>query len=82
MPDDAQNLSGLQKAAILLVTLGVDRSSSVLQNLAEVELERVLLALSDVGTVSIDSRRGVMQEAHDLALAMARRAWLYALPGG
>jgi flagellar motor switch protein FliG len=69
MPDDAQNLSGLQKAAILLVTLGVDRSSSVLQNLAEVELERVLLALSDVGTVSIDSRRGVMQEAHDLAMA-------------
>jgi len=67
MPDG--NLTGLQKAAILLVTLGVDRSSAVLQNLAEGELERVLLALSEAGTVPLDIRRAVLHEANDLVLA-------------
>jgi flagellar motor switch protein FliG len=63
------NLTGLQKAAILLVTLGVDRSSAVLQNLAEGELERVLLALSEVGTVQLDLRRSILYEANELLLA-------------
>jgi flagellar motor switch protein FliG len=63
------NLTGLQKAAILLVTLGVDRSSSVLQNLAEGELERVLLALSEAGTVPYDLRRSILYEANELLLA-------------
>ena len=63
------NLTGLQKAAILLVTLGVDRSSAVLQNLAEGELERVLLALSEAGTVPLDVRRAVLSETNDLVMA-------------
>jgi len=63
------NLTGLQKAAILLVTLGVDRSSAVLQNLAEGELERVLLALSEAGTVPLDVRRAVLAETNDLVMA-------------
>ena len=67
MPDGM--LTGLQKAAILLVTLGVDRSSAVLQNLAEGELERVLLALSEAGTVPLDVRRAVLSETNDLLMA-------------
>ena len=63
------NLTGLQKAAILLVTLGVDRSSSVLQNLAEGELERVLLALSEAGSVPLDTRRTILHETNDLLMA-------------
>jgi flagellar motor switch protein FliG len=63
------SMTGLQKAAILLVTLGVDRSSSVLQNLAEGELERVLLALSEAGTVPFEVRRSIMYEANELLLA-------------
>lgn len=62
-------LNGIQKAAILLVTLGVDVSSSVLQNLGEAELERVLLALSEVGSVGWDVRRTVLQETQELAVA-------------
>src|SRR3972149_2842413 len=63
--------TGLQKSAALLVTLGVERSSSVLQNLGEAELERVLLALSEAGTLSADARRAVVQEAQSLAMAGA-----------
>ena len=62
-------MSGLQKAAALLVTLGVDRSSGVLQNLSEVDLERVLLAISEAGTVPADTRYGVLREAHELVVA-------------
>ncbi|MBL8056033.1 MAG: flagellar motor switch protein FliG [Anaerolineales bacterium] len=61
-------LTGLQKAATLLVTLGVDRSSAVLQNLGEVDLERVLLAISEVGAVPVDVRYTVLHEAHELTL--------------
>lgn len=61
-------LTGLQKAATLLVTLGVDRSSAVLQNLGEVDLERVLLAISEAGAVPVDVRYSVLHEAHELTL--------------
>jgi flagellar motor switch protein FliG len=62
------HLTGLQKAATLLVTLGVDRSSTVLQNLSEVDLERVLLAISEAGAVPLDLRYSVLHEAHELSL--------------
>jgi flagellar motor switch protein FliG len=65
------SLTGLQKAAALLVTLGVDRSSAVLQNLGEVDLERVLLAISEAGTVPYDQRYSVLYEAHELSLVGA-----------
>ena len=38
--------SGIEKATALLLSLGVDLSSKVLQYLGEGEIERVLLALS------------------------------------
>jgi flagellar motor switch protein FliG len=68
-PANTGQLSGLQKAAAFLVTLGVDRSSAVLQNLGEVELERVLLAISEAGTVPATTRYGVLREAHELIVA-------------
>jgi len=60
---------GLHKAATLLLCLGVDRSSKVLQYLGESDLERVLLAVSEVGTVTHDVRAEVMQEAAELSMA-------------
>ncbi|PWH19900.1 MAG: flagellar motor switch protein FliG, partial [Anaerolineae bacterium] len=61
--------SGLYKAAVLLLCLGVERSSKILQYLGESELERVLMAVSEIGTVSQETRAEIMQEA--LALSMA-----------
>lgn len=65
----AVGLTGLQKAATLLVSLGVERSSAVLQHLGENELERVLLSLSEVGAVRAEVRWQVLQEAQALAQA-------------
>lgn len=70
-PAQPASPTGLQKAAALLVTLGVDRSSSVLQNLGEVDLERVLLAISEAGAVPAGTRYGVLREAHELVAAGA-----------
>lgn len=61
--------SGLFKAAVLMLCLGVERSSKVLQYLGESELERVLMAVSEIGTISQETRADIMQEA--LALSMA-----------
>jgi len=66
---EPDQLTGLQKAATLLACLGVEQSSAVLQNLGENELERVLIALSEVGAVSPRSRLTVLTETHELALA-------------
>ena len=63
--------SGLYKAAVLLLCLGVERSSKVLQYLGESELERVLMAVSEIGTVSQETRAEVMQEAVALSMASA-----------
>ncbi len=65
------NNPGLFKAAVLLLCLGVENSSRVLQYLGESELERVLLAVSEVGSVGHDTRRQVMEEAYKLSMSAA-----------
>lgn len=62
---------GLRKAATLLLCLGVENSSRILQYLGESELERVLLAVSEIGTVANESRYQVMDEAYTLTMATA-----------
>jgi flagellar motor switch protein FliG len=61
--------TGLYKAAVLLLCLGVERSSGVLQYLGESELERVLMAVSDLGSVSNDLRAEILEEAYTLTSA-------------
>ena len=60
---------GLQKAAALLMSIGVENSSTVLQHLSESEIERVLLAISSGGPVAMDLRRDAMNEAMAMSKA-------------
>lgn len=59
--------SGIEKATALLLSLGVDLSSKVLQYLGEGEIEQVLLALSKGSNIPPDTRREVLLEAYDLS---------------
>jgi flagellar motor switch protein FliG len=59
--------SGIEKASALLLSLGVDLSSKVLQYLGESEIERVLLALSKSSSVSPETRHDALQEAMELS---------------
>jgi flagellar motor switch protein FliG len=61
--------TGLEKASALLLSLGVDLSSKVLQYLGESDLERVMLGLSQAGTVPVELRRDVLTEAYGMSIA-------------
>ena len=60
-------ISGLDKASALLLGLGVDLSSKVLQYLTEGEIEQVLMVLGKSGTVAPDVRRIALREAVELS---------------
>ena len=60
-------VSGLQKAAALLLSVGIDYSSAVLQFLNEDELERVLLACSEANPIPARVREEVLKETCELA---------------
>lgn len=60
------SLNGEQKAAILLASLGVEHSAEVLKYVAEEHLEKVMLAVSGLGTLHADIRYGVLEEAAEL----------------
>jgi flagellar motor switch protein FliG len=69
MTETAFTPTGIEKASALLLTLGVDLSSKVLQYLGEAEIERVLLALSKANAVPTDVRRTILEEAYTLSTA-------------
>jgi flagellar motor switch protein FliG len=66
--DNAINSSGIEKASALLLGLGVELSSKVMQFLSEGEIERVLLALSQVGNVRAEVRHTAIEEACEMAM--------------
>ena len=71
MAEAATNLRGIDKASALLLSLGVELSSNVLQYLSEGEIERVLLELGQVGPVNPEIRHIALMEAYDFAMADA-----------
>lgn len=62
-------LSGKQKAAILLISLGPDVSASVYKHLSEEEIERLTLEISGVRKVDSSEKENVLEEFHNIALA-------------
>ncbi len=66
---DLKIMTGAQKAAALLLSLGVERSSQVLQHLGEDEMERAMLAISRAKMVSIDDRRNALREVYSLSMS-------------
>ncbi len=62
-------ITGLDKASALLLGLGVDLSSKVLQFLTEGEIERVLLALGQTGHIPPETRHIAMEEAMEFSMA-------------
>ncbi|WP_046175057.1 flagellar motor switch protein FliG [Domibacillus indicus] len=64
-----KKLTGKQKAAILLISLGPDSSASVYKHLSEEEIERLTLEISGVKKVDTDIKEEVFEEFHNIALA-------------
>ena len=62
-------ISGTEKASALLLGLGVDLSSRVLQYMNEGEIEQVLLALGKGGPIDAGVRHEALKEACDLSMS-------------
>lgn len=67
--DNKGELTGKQKAAILLISLGPDVSASVYKHLSEEEIEKLTLEISGVKKVDSNSKEGILEEFHQIALA-------------
>ncbi|GAA5415102.1 flagellar motor switch protein FliG [Paraliobacillus ryukyuensis] len=69
MAGRAQKLTGKQKAAILLISLGPDVSAQVYKHLTEEEIEKLTLEISSVQKVESDQKENILEEFHQIALA-------------
>lgn len=66
---DQKVLTGKQKAAILLISLGPDVSASIYKHLSEEEIEKLTLEISSVKKVDSAAKEEIVEEFHNIALA-------------
>ncbi|WP_285891117.1 flagellar motor switch protein FliG [Paenibacillus pasadenensis] len=64
-----QTLTGRQKAAILLITLGPEVSAQIFKNLREEEIEQLTLEIANVRKVDSSERDSIMSEFYQICLA-------------
>lgn len=69
MATPVPKLSGEQKAAILLISLGPEISSEVFKELKEEAVEQVALQIANMKRVSPAERDSVMEECYQLSMA-------------
>ncbi len=72
-----QDLTGKQKAAILLLSLGIDVSARVMKHLREDEIEELSLEIANLRRVPTDIKDKVLDEFQQICLAQE-----YVLSGG
>ena len=64
-----QNLSGIQKAAILLIALGPEKSATVFKHLKEEEIEDLTLEIANTRSISPQVKESVINEFYEICLA-------------
>ncbi|GEN34106.1 flagellar motor switch protein FliG [Aneurinibacillus danicus] len=69
MARSSKELSGRQKAAILLISLGPEVSAQVFKHLREEEIEQLTLEIANVRKVGSDEKESVLTEFHQICVA-------------
>lgn len=64
-----KGLTGKQKAALLLISLGPDASAEIYKHLTEEEIEKLTLEISTIKNVSSDKKDEIMEEFYNLVMA-------------
>ena len=64
-----KEMSGKQKAALLLISLGPEVSAAIYKHLNEEEIERLTLEISGVRKVESSVKEEIIEEFHNIALA-------------
>ena len=65
----ADGLSGVQKAAVLLITLGPERSAELFKHLKEEEIEELTLEIANTRSVAPEVKESVLNEFYQVCLA-------------
>lgn len=61
--------SGKEKAAILLVALGPEKSAQIFKHLKEEEIEQLTLEIANIRTISPETKESVLKEFYEICLA-------------
>ena len=64
-----EEISGIQKAAILLITLGPEKSANVFKHLKDDEIEQLTLEIANTRSIAPDIKERVMDEFYEVCLA-------------
>ncbi|CDB90924.1 MAG: flagellar motor switch protein FliG [Christensenellales bacterium] len=64
-----EEITGVQKAAILLIALGPDKSSNVFKHLKEDEIEQLTLEIANTRSISPAMKDAVLDEFYEVCLA-------------
>src|SRR5690625_1949665 len=64
-----RELTGKQKAAILLISLGPDVSAQIYKHLSDEEIEQLSLEISTVKKVDSELKEEIQEQFHQIALA-------------
>ena len=62
-------LSGLQKSAILLITLGPEKSANIFRHLKEEEIEELTLEIANTRSITTQMKESVIEEFYQVCLA-------------
>lgn len=62
-------LTGRQKAAILLISLGTETAAQVYKHLSDDEIEQLSMEIANVQTVDNEQKQNILREFHEIAVA-------------
>ena len=57
-----QKLNGVQKAALLFITLGPEASSEILKKLPEGEIQKITYEIANISSVTSEQRQNILEE--------------------
>ena len=69
MAKSEERITGLQKAAILLIALGPEKSANIFKHLKEEEIEELTLEIAKTRTITPQVRDDVLEEFYQVCLA-------------
>ena len=69
MADKNSEMTGVQKAAVLLITLGPEKSSEIFKHLKEDEIEELTREIANTRSVAPDIKEEVINEFYQICLA-------------
>ena len=68
-PGGEREMDGVEKAAILLITLGPEKSAKIFKHLKEEEIEQLTLEIANTSSVSPQTKEKVLSEFYEICLA-------------